>query len=64
MKKDPVGIFYLGSDGIVHSFDGAYERNVVDAVGLSPSQIKQMVYRQEWSQRQRISSAALMGEKW
>ncbi|KAG7407396.1 hypothetical protein Forpe1208_v013563 [Fusarium oxysporum f. sp. rapae] len=41
MKKDPGGngINALGYDGVLRSFD--LERNVVDAVGLNPTQIRE-----------------------
>ncbi|RKK97291.1 hypothetical protein BFJ68_g14079 [Fusarium oxysporum] len=41
MKKDPDGngINALGYDGVLRSFD--LERNVVDAVGLNPTQIRE-----------------------
>ncbi|KAI1131088.1 hypothetical protein F5Y10DRAFT_262472 [Nemania abortiva] len=41
MKKDPNGhgINALGYDGVLRSFDN--ERNVLDAVGLNPAQIRE-----------------------
>src|SRR5690242_7469765 len=39
LKRDPKGIGALGYDGVFRSFDE--ERNVVDAVGLSPAQIRE-----------------------
>lgn len=41
MKRDPSGngISALGYDGVLRSFDN--ERNVVDAVGLSPAHIRE-----------------------
>ncbi|KAH7035962.1 uncharacterized protein B0I36DRAFT_347671 [Microdochium trichocladiopsis] len=41
MKKAPAGqgIDALGYDGVLRRFDG--ERNVVDAVGLNPAQIRE-----------------------
>jgi hypothetical protein len=38
----------VGHDGVCRSFDG--DRNVVDAIGLSPRQIKELLDRTEWSQ--------------
>ncbi|SPJ72601.1 uncharacterized protein FTOL_02330 [Fusarium torulosum] len=45
MKKDPDGngINALGYDGVLRSFDP--ERNVVDAVGLNPTQIREYYER-------------------
>lgn len=41
MKKDPggQGISALGYDGVLRTFDN--ERNVLDAVGLNPTQIRE-----------------------
>jgi hypothetical protein len=41
MKKDPDGhsISSLGYDGVLRTFDN--ERNVLDAVGLNPTQIRE-----------------------
>ncbi|RMJ09869.1 hypothetical protein CDV36_010513 [Fusarium kuroshium] len=41
MKKDPNGhgISALGYDGVLRTFDN--ERNVLDAVGLNPTQIRE-----------------------
>lgn len=41
MKRDPDGngISSLGHDGVLRTFDA--ERNVLDAVGLNPTQIKE-----------------------
>ncbi len=36
LKRDPQGMFDLGSDGVMRSFDGPYKHNVIDAIGLSP----------------------------
>jgi hypothetical protein len=38
----------LGHDDVYRSFDGA--RNVLDAVALSPTQIKQILDRMPWDQ--------------
>jgi hypothetical protein len=38
IKKDDLGGMQLGIDGVMRSFDA--ERNIVDAVGLSPRQIE------------------------
>jgi len=50
MKRTGSGCFTLGSDGVIRSFDGSYERNVIDAAGFSPAQIKQFLDKQPWSQ--------------
>ncbi|KAH9222371.1 hypothetical protein DL95DRAFT_381197 [Leptodontidium sp. 2 PMI_412] len=52
LKSDPMGVFQLGHDGVMRSFDGTYERNVIDAVGLSPAQIKSFLdhFPVPWSQ--------------
>jgi len=50
MKKRPSGIFMLGSDGVMRSFSGPSTRDVLDAVALSPAQIKQYLDRTSWSQ--------------
>ncbi|EGO58515.1 hypothetical protein NEUTE1DRAFT_117180 [Neurospora tetrasperma FGSC 2508] len=39
MKRDGQGISALGLDGVFRSFDA--ERNVLDAVGLNPAQIRE-----------------------
>ncbi|KAM0345692.1 hypothetical protein ACHAPU_006347 [Fusarium lateritium] len=39
MKQDGNGIIALGYDGVLRSFD--LERNVIDAVGLNPRQIRE-----------------------
>ncbi|KAK0114001.1 hypothetical protein ONS95_014244 [Cadophora gregata] len=52
LKLDPEGVVMLGHDGVMRSFDGSYERNVVDAVAFSPAQIKNFLDRfpEPWSQ--------------
>jgi hypothetical protein len=50
LKRDPLGMFDLGSDGVLRSFDGPYKHNVIDAIGLSPSQIKELLDARPWSQ--------------
>lgn len=45
-----MGLFDPGSDGVLRSFDGPYKHNVIDAIGLSPAQIKELLDAQEWSQ--------------
>lgn len=50
LKRDPMGLYDLGSDGVLRSFDGPYKHNVIDAIGLSPTQIKELLDSREWSQ--------------
>ncbi len=38
MKRDPYGLFCLGHDGVLRSFDAA--RNIVDARGLTQPQVQ------------------------
>ena len=45
-----MGLFDLGSDGVLRSFDGPYKHNVIDAVGLSTTQIKELLDSTEWAQ--------------
>jgi DNA-binding transcriptional MerR regulator len=45
-----MGLYDLGSDGVLRSFDGPYKHNVIDAIGLSPAQIKELLDSREWSQ--------------
>lgn len=45
-----MGLYDLGSDGVLRSFDGPYKHNVIDAIGLSPRQIKELLDIREWSQ--------------
>jgi len=40
----------MGDDGVMRSFGRPPERLVLDAVGLSPEQIKAMLDTQPWSQ--------------
>jgi hypothetical protein len=49
LKRDPLGMFDLGSDGVLRSFDGPYKHNAIDAIGLSPSQIKELLDARPWS---------------
>ncbi len=44
------GCIKLGDDGVMRSFGGPPERVVLDAVGFSPTQIKQMLDTQPWPQ--------------
>lgn len=53
----------MGYDGVLRSFDGSYDRNVHDAVGLSPSQIKQLLDRQPWSQEEEDRYRGVDGRK-
>ncbi|KUJ15331.1 uncharacterized protein LY89DRAFT_109012 [Mollisia scopiformis] len=48
MKIDPEGVFMLGTDGVLRSFDENHM--VLDAVGLSPEQIKEMLDQHPWDQ--------------
>ena len=50
MKKSPSGIFMLGDDGVMRSFTGPSTRDVLDAVPLSPAQIKQYLDMRPWTQ--------------
>ncbi|MAD87975.1 MAG: hypothetical protein CL912_33860 [Deltaproteobacteria bacterium] len=50
LKRDPMGLYKLGSDGVLRSFDGPYKHNVIDAIGLSPTQIKELLDSGQWSQ--------------
>ncbi len=42
-------MFDLPSDGVLRSFDGPYKHNVIEAIGLSPIQIKELLDIQPWS---------------
>lgn len=48
LKLKRSGICFVGRDGVFRSFDG--QRNVVDAIALSPQQIKKMLDRMPWDQ--------------
>ena len=50
MKVDPLGCIMLGKDGVLRSFDGPTTRNVIDAVALSPIQIKDILDKFPWPQ--------------
>jgi len=63
MKKHPEGCSDLFEDGVLRSFDGPFERNVIDAVGLSPKQIKQMLDMYPWSQEKEDSFRGVDGRK-
>ncbi|CZR58136.1 uncharacterized protein PAC_08027 [Phialocephala subalpina] len=47
LKHHPKGCCKLGTDGVLRGFDD--KRNVIDAIGLSPALIKELLDRQEWS---------------
>ena len=63
LKRLPEGCFELGGDGVLRSFDGPYERNVIDAAGLSPYQIKQLLDTRPWSQEQEDKFRGVDGRK-
>jgi hypothetical protein len=63
LKRDPQGTFFLGSDGVLRSFDGPYEHHVVDAIGLSPTQIKELLDAQPWSQENEDKFRGVDGRK-
>ena len=63
MKRDPQGCFQLGGDGVLRSFDGSYDRNVLDAVCFSPSQIKQLLDKMPWSQEKEDEFRGVDGRK-
>lgn len=63
LTRDPEGCYELGGDGVLRSFDGPYERNVIDAVGLSPYQIKQLLDTRPWSQEQEDKFRGVNGRK-
>jgi len=46
LKLKRSGICYLGSDGVFRSFDS--NRDVVDAIALSPQQIKKILDQMPW----------------
>ncbi|KAF8863992.1 hypothetical protein BDZ45DRAFT_669922 [Acephala macrosclerotiorum] len=48
LKHHPNGCCVLGTDGVLRGFDD--NRTVIDAIRLSPSLIKEMLDRHEWSQ--------------
>ncbi|KAF7955707.1 hypothetical protein EAE96_004632 [Botrytis aclada] len=50
LKRDPMGMYDLGSDGILRSFSGPYKHDVIDGIGLSPRQIKELLDLKPWSQ--------------
>ncbi|KAH7369554.1 hypothetical protein BKA65DRAFT_589076 [Rhexocercosporidium sp. MPI-PUGE-AT-0058] len=52
LRSDPKGVFQLGHEGVMRSFDGTYDRNVIGAVALSPAQIKSYLdsFPVPWSQ--------------
>lgn len=50
LKEDPEGVVGLGTDGVLRSFDGPFTRNVIDAVALSPTQIKYYLDQSSWCQ--------------
>jgi len=43
-------MYDLGSDGVLRSFSGPYKHDVIDAIGLSPRQIKELLDLKPWSQ--------------
>lgn len=63
LKRDPQGLFDLGSDGVLRSFDGPYKHHVIDAIGLSPSQIKELLDAQPWSQETEDKFRGVDGRK-
>lgn len=63
MKGHPEGCSDLYGDGVLRSFDGPFERNVIDAVGLSPTQIKQMLDMYPWTQEKEDMYRGVDGRK-
>jgi hypothetical protein len=63
LKRDPMGTFTLGSDGVLRSFDGPYKYKVIDAVGLSPLQLKQLLDTEVWSQERENLFRGVDGRK-
>lgn len=65
LKLDPEGVVMLGHDGVMRSFDGTYERNVVDAIGFSPAQIKSFLDRfpEPWTQETEDKFRGVDGRK-
>ncbi|KAH8762893.1 hypothetical protein F5882DRAFT_522700 [Hyaloscypha sp. PMI_1271] len=64
LKHHPEGIVSLGSDGVLRSFSGPLERHVVDAIGFSPSQIKNFLDTTEpWSQEREDQLRGVDGRK-
>jgi len=57
------GCFTLGSDGVMRSFDGSYDRNVIDAAGFSPAQIKQFLDMRPWSRETEDKFRGVDGRK-
>ncbi|KAE9364952.1 hypothetical protein N431DRAFT_549339 [Stipitochalara longipes BDJ] len=50
LKMVGEGCIKMGDDGVMRSFGGPPERVVLDAVGFSPAQIKEMLDIYPWSQ--------------
>ena len=63
MKHHPEGCSDLFEDGVLRGFDGPFDRNVIDAVGLSPTQIKQMLDMSPWSQEKEDRFRGVDGRK-
>jgi hypothetical protein len=63
MKRHPLGMFQVCSDGVLRSFDGPSTRNVIDAVGLSPSQIKGYLDTKPWTQEAEDKFRGVDGRK-
>ena len=51
----------LGHDGVYRSFDGA--RNILDAVALSPTQIKKILDQMPWNQKTEERFRGVDGQK-
>jgi hypothetical protein len=63
LKQVPEGCLKMGDDGVMRSFGGPPERIVIDAVGLSPAQIKHMLDLFPWSQEQEDLFRGVDGRK-
>ncbi|KAH7305618.1 hypothetical protein BKA65DRAFT_520631 [Rhexocercosporidium sp. MPI-PUGE-AT-0058] len=63
LKRDPMGMYDLGSDGVLRSFSGPYKHDVIDAIGLSPRQIKELVDLEPWTQEKEDKFRGVDGRK-
>lgn len=49
INRDLMGTYDLGSNGILRSFSEPYKYDVIDAIGLSLRQIKELHDLEPWS---------------
>jgi hypothetical protein len=63
LKHVPEGCLSMCVDGVMRSFGGPPERIVIDAVGLSPAQIKQRLDLFPWSQEKEDLFRGVDGRK-